>query len=94
MYLQTDVLDVALDMRRAFFAGAGDRLAPDLEAGHGEGAGGRAFFVPEEGVEGGADGWQGAGWLRGNPLGTPTEREMLVEEAGDPVYRLLLVKRR
>lgn len=94
VYLQTDVLDVALDMRRAFFAGAGDRLAPDLEAGHGEGAGGRAFFVPEEGVEGGADGWQGAGWLRGNPLGTPTEREMLVEEAGDPVYRLLLVKRR
>ena len=40
------------------------------------------------------DGWQGAGWLLGNPLGTPTEREMLVEEAGDPVYRLLLVKHR
>ena len=94
MYLQTDVLDVALDMRRAFFAGAGDRLAPDEGAGHGEGAGGRAFFVPDEEGDGDVDGWQGAGWLQVNPLGTPTEREMLVEEAGDPVYRLLLVKRR
>jgi hypothetical protein len=50
--------------------------------------------VPEEEGDGGVDGWQGAGWLLGNPLGTPTEREMLVEEAGDPVYRLLLVKHR
>ena len=98
MFLQSDVLGVALDMRRAFFRGAADLLAPA-----GAHAGGpRAVFFPdpaeeeedgEGGAGGAADGWREAGWLRENPLGTPTEREMLVQEAGDPVYRLLLEKR-
>lgn len=95
VFLQSDVLDVALDMRRAFFQGTADLLAP--AGAHGDP---RAVFFhapakeeDEEGGRGGADGWREAGWLRENPLGTPTEREMLVQEAGDPVYRLLLEKR-
>jgi hypothetical protein len=34
--------------------------------------------------------WAAAGWLSVNPLGTPTERELYVEQQGLPVYRLLL----
>ncbi|KAG2487836.1 hypothetical protein HYH03_013553 [Edaphochlamys debaryana] len=49
----------------------------------------------EEGEDGGEDGgdpWAGLPWLDGNPLGSPTEREVYVERGGRGVYRLLLVR--
>jgi hypothetical protein len=36
--------------------------------------------------------WAKAGWLKKNPLGTPTEREHYVMQQGLPVYRILLRK--
>lgn len=36
---------------------------------------------------------QGVGWLENNPLAVPTERERLVLERGDPVYRSVFVKK-
>lgn len=39
-------------------------------------------------------GWEGAGWLKANPLGVPTEREVYVqtERVGTGVYRLMLTR--
>ncbi|KAG2444034.1 hypothetical protein HYH02_009232 [Chlamydomonas schloesseri] len=36
--------------------------------------------------------WAAGGWLRDNPVGTPTEREHYVLQQGLPVYRVLLVR--
>lgn len=36
--------------------------------------------------------WALSGWLRDNPIGTPTEREHHVQQQGLPVYRVLLHK--
>lgn len=37
--------------------------------------------------------WAGRGWLRENPLGVPTEREVATMKQGLPVYRFMLRKR-
>ncbi|KAG2426649.1 hypothetical protein HXX76_012962 [Chlamydomonas incerta] len=37
--------------------------------------------------------WAAGGWLRENPVGTPTEREHYVLQQGLPVYRVLLVRK-
>ncbi|PRW58022.1 tRNA (guanine-N(7)-)-methyltransferase isoform A [Chlorella sorokiniana] len=34
--------------------------------------------------------WAALGWLQDNPLGVPTEREVLTTEQGLPVYRVML----
>ncbi|KAI3434614.1 hypothetical protein D9Q98_002682 [Chlorella vulgaris] len=34
--------------------------------------------------------WAASGWLADNPLGVPTEREVLTVEQGLPVYRMML----
>ena len=98
LLLQSDVLEVAEDMRDAFEAGAAGRLA--LAGAH---AGGGAVFFQASARDGegeaapasdsaraGDSGWAAGGWLRENPLGVPTERELHVLAQGVPVYRVLL----
>jgi hypothetical protein len=38
--------------------------------------------------------WKAHGWLKDNPLGTPTEREFHVLQQKLPVYRVLLTNKR
>lgn len=96
LLLQSDVLEVAEDMRARFEDAAGGLLEPAPE----HAAPGGVFHAaspPEEGAEAAAaaapGGWAAAGWLVDNPLGVPTEREVHVLAQGLPVYRILLVKR-
>ncbi len=36
--------------------------------------------------------WAKGGWLLTNPLGVPTEREVLVQSQGGSIYRIMLVR--
>lgn len=104
--LQSDVLEVAEDMRNLFEQGASDVFVPADEHSP-EGVLIEATPPPE--VEGdGIDGeqeeedvveeekwtstWAARGWLKENPLGVPTERELHTLAQGKPVYRVLLRK--
>jgi tRNA (guanine-N7-)-methyltransferase len=88
LLLQSDVLEVAEDMRERFEEAAGGLLAPAPE----HAAPGGVFHAasPPEGAEEGAEpaapiGWAAVGWLVENPLGVPTEREVHVLAQGLPV---------
>lgn len=108
LFLQSDVLSVAEDMRDQFEREAGDAF--ELAEEHSrEGA---VFYqtsepeLPTEG-ESSEDGKQGeeteidvwestwiqGGWLKENPLPVPTERELHVLSQGLPVYRVMLVRK-
>jgi tRNA (guanine-N7-)-methyltransferase len=92
--LQSDVLNVAVDMRDKFERACEGKLA--LSHLHDA----SVFYEEEEenvqeekeeeeemwtGV------WKEGGWLKHNPLPVPTERECLVQEQGGSVYRIMLV---
>ncbi|KAL6781634.1 hypothetical protein ACKKBF_B08820 [Auxenochlorella protothecoides x Auxenochlorella symbiontica] len=107
VFLQSDVLEVAEDMRDHFlahpaFSPAPGHDAPDavfharsrhqldmgLKGNDKEGCSGG-----EEGVALGEPPRASLGWLRENPLGMPTEREVLTQRQGGAVYRVLLERR-
>jgi len=129
LFLQSDILHVAVAMRHAFESFAGDALAPAPEhsvpgatfleeplplarEGPGSNLGVkhqalyRAQLAKGEAEVGSTWGkqdvddepdileskWSSAGWLHVNPLGAPSERELWVQQTGQPVYRLLLQK--
>ncbi len=87
LLLQSDVLEVAEDMRARFEEAAGALLEPAPE----HAAPGGVFHAaspPEEAAPAEATapgGWAAAGWLVENPLGVPTEREVHVLAQGLPV---------
>jgi tRNA (guanine-N7-)-methyltransferase len=96
VFLQTDVLNVAEDMRDQFerHGNGAFELAPVHQDDEG------VFHeCSEQNIETDAErkgGWRSLwaanGWLKENPLPVPTERETLVLSQGLPVYRMLLVK--
>ena len=106
LFLQSDVLGVAEDMRDQFEREAGDEF--ELAEDH---YNDRAVFFeasePEQpaetqNIEGGeeilseaAPAWQSewakGGWLKENPLPVPTERELHVITQELPVYRVMLI---
>ncbi len=90
--IQSDVKDVAVNMREEFETHAGGVLTPadlhyDTNASFYE-------FDDELAVKEGRSEWAKAGWLFENPLGLQTEREIHSLEQGLRVYRMLLVKTR
>lgn len=97
VFLQTDVLEVAEDMRDHFEKEAGDEF--ELSELH---SNPEAVFHQISEVEEGKEGvvvekfdskWAKAGWLVENPLPVPTERELHVLNQNLPVYRIMLVKK-
>jgi tRNA (guanine-N7-)-methyltransferase len=98
--LQSDILDVAADMRDKFEIHSQRLLQVSPDHHNGE------VFFEEPGPEGDdqveEEGttdhalpelvWKEHGWLQNNPLPVRTERECLVLEKGGSVYRVLLVK--
>lgn len=96
VFLQSDVLEVACDMRYHFERHGGTYFQP-VASEHCEGAVFRAEFcetkpqVLERKFQDSV--WAEAGWLKENPLGTQTEREVMVRQQGSPVYRILLEKK-
>lgn len=93
--LQSDVLNVAADMRDKFEHGSGGLL--EVSSSHHTPD--TVFFEEEESDDDDDDEkkaaltWKSHGWLRHNPLPVRTERECLVMEQGGPVYRTFLVKK-
>ncbi|KDD74872.1 hypothetical protein H632_c1019p0, partial [Helicosporidium sp. ATCC 50920] len=91
VFLQSDVISAARQMRDAFERGQKAGWAPALEW-H------RAHGVLDDGAtseEKEADDaepltWHAHGWLSVNPLGIPTEREVLTLAQDKPVYRFLI----
>jgi tRNA (guanine-N7-)-methyltransferase len=98
VFLQSDVLEVAEDMRDHFEKEAGDQF--ELSELHNNPD--DVFHQASE-VKIGEDGvavekfdskWAAAGgWLKQNPLPVPTERELHVLNQNLPVYRIMLVKK-
>ena len=102
VYFQSDVLEVSVAMRDQFERHGSSAFQPSSSE-HSEGAVFREEMphtdVAEERPA--SDGsqceevtwrssWAEAGWLIDNPLGVPTEREMMGKEQGLPVYRMML----
>ena len=93
VFLQSDVLEVASDMRDQFERHGACHFQP-VASEHCEGATFREEFleirprVAERKVQNSV--WAERGWLKENPLGTQTEREVMVRQQGRPVYRMLL----
>jgi len=102
--LQSDVLEVAEDMRDQFerFAGETFKLAQEHRGGD-NGAVFHAMSAPVGPMESCGQGgplvsdeelkvtpWAAGGWLRDNPVPVPTERELHALSQGLPVYRVLL----
>ena len=103
LFLQSDVLDVAEDMRDQFEREAGDEY---FALGEEHTADPAAVFhkateideVDEVGDGGNVEekwksAWAAGGWLIENPLPVPTERELHVLTQNLPVYRIMLVKK-
>lgn len=102
LFLQSDVLEVAEDMRDQFERAAAFAVAPEHAvpgatfheasepAANDEGGEGE---VEEEAEPAWESAWAAGGWLKDNPLPVPTERELHVMGQGLPVYRILLVKK-
>lgn len=97
VFLQSDVLEVAEDMRDHFEKEAGDEF--ELSELHYTP---EAVFHQASELEEGNEGkivekfdskWAKAGWLVENPLPVPTERELHVLNQSLPVYRIMLVKK-
>ena len=98
VFLQSDVKEVAEDMRDKFEKFGNGKFivdeslhtrneevifeadAPDLSDWEGEEHEG---FVPT---------WYQKGWLKVNPLGVPTEREVQTTNEGQPCFRVMLVR--
>ena len=94
VFLQSDVLDVAEDMRDQFERYGGDHF--ELSSEH---AKTNVFYessILEDGAQEEGNSWSSTwakfGWLKDNPLPIPTERETLVVSQNLPVYRVLLNK--
>ena len=96
--LQSDVLNVAVDMRDKFERACEGKLTLSH---HHESA---VFYQEEEEEEeeknmqqeqqqqhSWTGTWKQGGWLKQNPLPVPTERECLIKEQGGVVYRVMLV---
>jgi len=94
IFLQSDVLEVAEDMRNKFELGSKGQLTLSEE----HSGSGTVFFEeskPEEGRDTRMEDtltWKKGGWLVRNPLPVPTERECHVLEQGLPVYRVMLTR--
>lgn len=93
LLLQSDVLGVAIDMRKKFESGHGGTLR--LSDLHHDDA--NVFFeepsMSDDDDEDDEDSeWKKRGWLKENPLPVPTERECLVSEQGGEVYRVYLTR--
>lgn len=90
--LQSDVHELACDMRNTFQELAAKELQPSV-AYHTQG---KVFHVQDPPALSFGDRdewlWASKGWLMDNPLGVPTEREHYVLSSGRPVYRFLLQK--
>ncbi|GJP39183.1 hypothetical protein CLOM_g7634 [Closterium sp. NIES-68] len=67
------------------------RFVPSDLAGAGVSGEGGETGVPQE-VAGGGNAGEGIKWLEYNPLGVPSEREVVVLLQGSPMYRALFVK--
>ena len=97
VFLQSDVKEVAEDMRDKFEKFGNGKFvvdeslhgneevifeadAPDISDWEGEEHEG---FVPT---------WYEKGWLKENPLGIPTEREVQTTNEGQPCFRVMLVR--
>ncbi|KAI8473657.1 MAG: putative methyltransferase-domain-containing protein [Monoraphidium minutum] len=81
VFLQSDILQAAEGMRDAVESAAADCF--ELAPAHADPA--AAPF---------ASAWAAGGWLRDNPVGTPTEREHYVTETQDgAIYRVLLLRK-
>lgn len=103
VFLQTDVLDVAEDMRNHFEKTAGHAFELSNEHNDPSKVFHESQYSPNDEKDGvdkddsGDDGWTSqwvqSGWLLENPLVIPTEREVHVLSQGLPVYRMLLVKK-
>lgn len=101
--LQSDVLDVAIDMRDKFELGCDGLLQVSTQHDNDD-----IFFeeiesdrhdeTANDGIHGGLKNndtplvWKNYGWLKSNPLPVRTERECLVLEQGGQIYRVMLVK--
>lgn len=91
LLLQSDVLGVAIDMRKKFESGHGGTLR--LSDLHDDDA--NVFFEEPSMSDDDDDEdseWKKRGWLKENPLPVPTERECLVSEQGGQVYRVYLTR--
>jgi tRNA (guanine-N7-)-methyltransferase len=98
VFLQSDVLEVAENMRDQFEKEAGTEF--ELSELHNEP---EAVFHQASEVEEPKEGevvaemfdstWAQGGWLKENPLPVPTERELHVLNQNLPVYRIMLVKK-
>lgn len=91
--IQSDVLEVAEDMREQFERG-GDafRLAPQHSKKDCVFYASTSDTIDVEGEDKWESIWAAGGWLLDNPLPVPTEREIHVTGQGLPVYRLLLLR--
>lgn len=70
---------------------SGQQSASEQSAGS---SGGSEALGSGDGQVAAVMGWQSAGWLKHNPIGVPTEREVYVEKVTKgEVYRLLLQRR-
>lgn len=89
VFLQSDVEEVAKDMRNQFELEAGGHFA--LAGQHS--ISDAVFHSSSTSSDAPELRRLSTGWLRSNPLPVPTERELHVLAQGLPVYRVLLEKR-
>jgi len=95
VWLQSDVEEVGVDMRRQFYRHHGGHLAPvgglTLRQAMGEDSPGGIQLDEAEREEETAISQEWP-WLAENELGVPTERETACVKAGYPIFRILLEK--
>ena len=102
VYFQSDVLEVSVAMRDQFERHGSSAFQPSSSV-HNEGAVFREEMPYSDDTEESVafdnsqcekatwrSNWAEAGWLIDNPLGVPTEREMMGKQQGLPVYRMML----
>ncbi|KAK9851140.1 hypothetical protein WJX84_004614 [Apatococcus fuscideae] len=90
LFMQSDVLEVAEAMRdevEAFAAAAFDTVQGHLPGPSQEMDSNRSMAAD------GQRAWSACGWLADNPIGVPTEREVVSLELKLPVYRVLLIRK-
>lgn len=106
VFYQSDVLEVSIAMRDQFERHGGSHFRPTSSEHREGAVFWEEMPDSEEDEEEDIEGlpdigspaeevawvssWAEAGWLIDNPLGVPTEREMMGKQQGLPVYRMML----